>query len=473
MPFFKDAWRNITRPDQPNQFAQQYAAALLGGGDAVGPIERFGNKLIGGLLMGGQRGATKRQQEKWGEEIEEFMGLLAPGVEVARTTPTEQLGTGADPFTPMSVPTTQAAGGILAGGKNPFTPMSKPELTPEAVGARVQQKMPDVWNAMKLASKSTNPMLKEAAANFVHQQLAAAGASLDPKDRFAVTPQGVVFDRLALARTGDFDAAVKFNPIKEQKYKDVLELEDGTVLGIPMTGGDPEILWKYDPEKDIDTEIVWTDDPKDPSGYKQTGRLINSDTGDVIKHLGTRLQPGAGQGGWSLTQGAKTEIQKEAYSNEFIAENLQSMMDEFQTDPDLQEYFTLGGKIEFTYSKVKDYLGKLDKGSPERAKFQKIARFVARVERNSARMIKAMTGAQMSEAEAQRLLKGIANSTDTSAQFAGKLQAAIEEFQALGARYERWKKEFSEDVANMKVVDAGEDIIFRYENDATPAVSFE
>jgi hypothetical protein len=60
-----------------------------------------------------------------------------------------------------------------------------------------------------------------------------------------------------------------------------------------------------------------------------------------------------------------------------------------------------------------------------------------------------MTGAQMSEAEARRLLKGIANSTDDPAAFEGKIRSAIGEIQRV---YDSYLIQYSQFAGNDRML---------------------
>ena len=96
-----------------------------------------------------------------------------------------------------------------------------------------------------------------------------------------------------------------------------------------------------------------------------------------------------------------------------------------------KEFFTALGGVEQWWNKTKSWLGITDENHPDFKKAQRISGFIGDVAETANLYIKQITGAQMSEAEATRLLKAIATVSDDPASFAGKFESAMERMQTV------------------------------------------
>jgi hypothetical protein len=465
MPFFKNIWKNVRNPDEVNPLAMQFAQSLLSGGDAQGPLARAGNKIVGGLLAGGQLKAQKKSEEKEKKEMEEFMGLMMPGKEmVSVTTETAPGALPGQEFRPptMSSMTSEmqrVQGGVLAGEFDPFSPVSTQAGVPTPLVKTTSEKEamrpPDPWGAMTLALKSKNPMLQKLGMEYMGEQMKAM-KPMSPEDRYMVLPQGVVVDRQILLDSGnDFAKATVFNPIKDEKYTEIITDEKtGTIRGITPDGR-AEVIDSWDPVEDPKRQVIEVSEMDETGVPYERQWLIDLRTGDKIKDLGRKLAPGAATGAYKPPSGTQNEVIAMKNQSELALGRLNTMLESYLTNEEYQNYFTWGGKIGYGWDNIRSYAGKLKPGQEGYDELVKLTTFISDVERNSARMIKDMTGAQMSEAEARRLLKGIANSTDSPAAFEGKLRSAINEIQRVYDNYLIQYNQFSGNDRMLAKLDQG------------------
>jgi molybdopterin converting factor small subunit len=103
-------------------------------------------------------------------------------------------------------------------------------------------------------------------------------------------------------------------------------------------------------------------------------------------------------------------------------------------DPD---FLTTVGRARSGVSEVMSRFGVLDLFPGEKERYEDKAKFFAAVSDRANRYIKEITGAQMSEAEANRLLKAIPNVKDDPAGFVQKLNFVMEVSEAALDQYER------------------------------------
>ncbi len=134
------------------------------------------------------------------------------------------------------------------------------------------------------------------------------------------------------------------------------------------------------------------------------------------------LKPGV------MTSGAQTDVEKAATASEDALARLDTIAQGF--DPEL---LTLPTQTRNALMGFVDRLG-FDIGDEARAELTDATTFKQSVVDNMNRFIKEITGAQMSEAEAERIMKGVPNMEDGPTEFAAKFNASVGALREILAR---------------------------------------
>ena len=416
MPIFKDIWKGATRPDKPNEFLTQFAQQLMMGGGSQGPIARMGNKLIGGLLHGGQRGGAMRQEAAQGEARKKFMGLLQPSVKQTL---------GAEPgygvLSAMDVRPDQS----LLGAVGPATGIPRPEIMPtqEVIDA-------DPWAAIEMGMASDDPLLQKMALDQYAREIDKGWEPITLPTGELMMWDGKDPDSMR-TMVGRKPPKVETKTVGKQ----LLEKD-------PVTG-----TWEVVHDATGTEGVIKsrTDTDTDNDGFKWQQKvdyelLPNGDIGWEREH---GWGPASQQVIAGPIEGADAVynrfLKQKIIANEDATSRTVNIKNDLEGEfgEDYIDFFTIPGRVSYEWSALKDKLVGLDENSPEYRKLARQAGFVRSVMENANLYIKDITGAQMSEAEASRLMKAVINPGDSPAQVAGKLESEMERLRSVQDAYER------------------------------------
>lgn len=436
MPFFKDIWQGVTRPEKQSDFMTQFAQQLMMGGGSKGPLARLGNKLVGGLLHGGQRGAGRRQAQETADQRKAALSMLRPGVETMQA---QRPGAGVLQRTDI-LPTDPsiltealpAGGGVLS---PEFAPMSEGEKTKREFMKSYRLKDKDPWGFIDAVMGSPELSKDPAMMSMVGQTYKDATKGWE-----AITsPTGGIFmwdgknPNSMRQMTGGKPPA----PVTKVADGVLYERDPATGEWVAQTTKDPGDNYKWASRDE--TKVVDGKKWKRKIDY----RFDKSKGGD--QPLEEIAHP------WSLSvnQNIEGDISNQSKKlQEFVQQKIWATEDarirskaieEQVMDPEIGErmlsYMTVPGRVEFGWDKVKDYMNWMD--DPEdRAAYEQYTTLVRDVQENMNLYIKEITGAQMSEAEAHRLVKAIMTPGDGPIQFMSKLNGVLRSSERVLEAYE-------------------------------------
>lgn len=187
-----------------------------------------------------------------------------------------------------------------------------------------------------------------------------------------------------------------------------------------------ETLWTRDPQTGEELSIYSRIDTE--TGLAEPIRDKNGEVvfaGANVELTGQKTPPGAVTKWWDQYSAAKLSLHQ--------LEDLRNYKD------DIMKALTIGGKLELAWGNIMSRLGI----EPD-AEFDKLTSGVAKAQHVANLYIKTITGAQMSEREAKRLLLAIPNPKDSPARWAAKLEAAIEIAQISMQHYEELLNKYGE-----------------------------
>lgn len=417
MPFFKDVWRGMTKPDKPNAFMQQYAAGLLAGGGSKGPLARMGAKLAGGLLAGGQRRATETQRKGILADRTKFLEAQRPQKQSLLTASPVPIMT---PLKPLEMDPTSPM--LYDPGKS--TPLALEEGETATMVDHLEEA--DPWKSIMIGVGSEDPMLQQAAFQMANERRSKGDVIMqsptgemyvwDGKDAGTIRylmggtpkiPESKIVKNNIVERAPDGTWAVKYEGGDDQDISIRTKKEDAVKDGYTWTE-----TWEEGVDKNTGA-VVWKSNSHSTLKTQQTQEGAISLGGDktYVRSLQEMLDASEDM---QIRYGRiKTKLADPIYGSEY------------------KEFFTALGGVEQWWNKTKSWLGITDENHPDFKKAQRISGFIGDVAETANLYIKQITGAQMSEAEATRLLKAIATVSDDPASFAGKFESAMERMQTV------------------------------------------
>ena len=267
-------------------------------------------------------------------------------------------------------------------------------------------------------------------------------------------PQMAAFMKQGIAQA----KAAEMMPKKPPKISDMaMSVADGIMLMDPKTG---QLKFQRTKEKDVTKvlkpgDTVWDPDTGEiifqaPENLKMKSWIttesrmgengIPEERSMIVFENGSSIPVGEfGPTGKSFSLSSPMMGSAERRSwNEKIQETRRSLR-EFENirgmfDP---EFLTTVGRARSTAAEAMSRWNVLDLFPGEKERYEDKTKFFAAVSDRANRYIKEITGAQMSEAEASRLLKAIPNVADDPAAFMQKLNFVMEVSEAALDQYER------------------------------------
>jgi hypothetical protein len=217
---------------------------------------------------------------------------------------------------------------------------------------------------------------------------------------------------------------------KKTKVADVTKvLKPGDTVWHPGTG---EVLFQV-PENSKMKSWMTTESRMGESGIPEERPMIVFENGSKIP-VGDFGPTGKS---FSLSSPMMGSAERRSW-NEKIQETRRSLR-EFENIRDMfdPEFLTTVGRARSTAAEAMSRWNVLDLFPGEKERYEDKTKFFAAVSDRANRYIKEITGAQMSEAEASRLLKAIPNVKDDPAGFMQKLNFVMEVSEAALDQYER------------------------------------
>ena len=183
-----------------------------------------------------------------------------------------------------------------------------------------------------------------------------------------------------------------------------------------------------------ETMYLRADDPILDDYLGDKGRAIGAVVTEAPKVVGTQSEVTPG-----LTRAAHAKMVEATFNAQGNIIKLENVNDSFQ-----DEFLTLQGKAKRVWAELKDNLGTSDPN--DKAYIQSVTRWKTRAWNQVNDYIKAITGAQMSEAEAKRIMKSLPNPDDSlfavtsPTRYREALNAAIKDAKMAVARQEYFLK---------------------------------
>jgi hypothetical protein len=370
-----------------------------------------GLHVAGGALAQAimQRKAQKQREQQWGELVNAMVGPEAkaetmPGYQqdmslvnqMVPQAPVKMLSP-MDPAkaAPIGYNLPQAQGALRGEYEQAAAGQNKQR---ELVKALLMSGSPE---AEKMAYQMTMPK----------QQLQGA-------QRYMNLGNGKVLD-MASEEVMDFSDTPFADPNKRFK-----EIESGgrkIILDMlpTMEGGNPSIAWQGDPKQEIEFEAIGA------PGDQQQKMAYTVENGKIVE---SQVLGAPYSGTQKVVTYEAPPFANDAVFKREMESQIRSDMEAAQRGKDVlamyrPEYQTIWGKAAATGA------GWLDRVIPlqgeAKTELQRFAVFQRKVNENVNLYIKMITGAQMSEAEADRLSLAIANLTDSPAAFEAKLKDSI------------------------------------------------
>lgn len=428
MAFFKDIWQGATNPDEPNEFMTQFAQQLMMGGGSKGPLARLGNKLIGGLLHGGQKRGAKRQKES---RAEEMAGIFGP---MFATGPGDLLKAGAPQLLQGGAKGVLSPEGLapLAGTSkvDPRTGIALPQPTavasggPAAEAAAAAAMTPEAFAAVTKGSSSL-PGITEAQ---------KAAGQFGVKMAMSENPEMKAFGMSVIQ--GAMQTPERFKTVGNNMFDTVTQtylVPPEASFDIKLGAGETAIHSVWDPKSGKYVEKVYTGPPKrekptvvrdikDPVTGVPSAYLLDPDAeGGLGKRLGAEAENISTVNTNDITRGTKTDLQRSL----ILAEESLAKLDEIDSTTKRQ-YLTGSGKVGlWAKDKFNTFVSAVS-GKP--SVFEK--ELVNFEDWNTMSMayvndtIKNYTGVAMPQTEAPRLLAGMPDPGDSPAAHAGAMRAA-------------------------------------------------
>ena len=429
MPIFKDIWKGATRPDKPNEFLTQFAQQLMMGGGSQGPIARMGNKLIGGLLHSGQRGGAMRQEALKKEQRSGILSKLfaqptGPGTLLQAGTKQLLPETGGILGGPQGAP--------LTGGDSASGLLAESLMTPELYGAVTDIQTPE--GAIKGLTDKQRGLGKISVEmiNSDDEGMQALGAAMFKKAMFDDKGYDIVGNNIVI--TGPDGKPTFISPPSARppitvpaggSVIDFRRQPDGTIKEVRYEGNEkPKTTQRG---KEIETRL-------NEDGYMEE-RTRSWEWGSGNTELNKRFsewQPASKQTVEGQMLSADTVYKRGLQQEQDAAmkldktyDNIKAKIDDPVHGSEYLDLFTAQGKIDQFFRGARAFFKITDENDADFQKARRGYAFMSDVQDAANRYIKEITGAQMSEAEATRLLKAIANSNDNKAAFMGKLDAQM------------------------------------------------
>ena len=464
MPFFKDMWKGVTNPDKPNKFMQQYAQALLAqGGGSKGPIARMGNKLAGGLLLSGQNRANTAQEAAGNAAMQELFtpkqgaGVLAatpgPGLLSAGGMAGMQPGQGL-----LGAPSMDPSAALAS------SPMPISDITvdaPKAVKDAVTKITGNPLDLPKYALESGRAAIKlmesgDPRAKALGESLVTQAVNMKPNEKVQFGPDGTgwIYD------TNDVEGSLRqFHLGGKKKSPWKTSVQDGRVIRINDETGEWEDKGKLPAGSDgkIQTKTEKRLDKNGNLEQRTIEYIRDKENHKITWQEPTQWMPAASQQIQSLNPLAGDKpYARDLMASKIGAEDgaaralsIRTQLEDPVYGDEIFYSMTRPGEALNWWRGEKSKWGALQKGDPGWDEYQRVVGFRRDVSENANLYIKEITGAQMSEAEAQRLLLAVANLSNDPAQFQANLDGMIKSFERVQKAYDR---------RLMELVDQGVDI---------------
>jgi hypothetical protein len=369
----------------------------------------MGAKLAGGLLAGGQNRATETQRKGILADRVKFLESQRPQKQSILTAAP---GPAMDPTSPM----------LYDPGKS--TPLDLKEGETATMVDHLEEA--DPWKSIMVGVNSEDPMLQQEAFSMAEQMRSKGDKLVTAPDGKMYVWDGVDIDTFRYLMGG----TPKIPESKIVKNNIVERAPDGTW----------EVKYEGSDDQDISIRTKKRDTIKDGFTFTDTWEEgVNKNTGEVVWRSGShstlktqQTQEGAINLGGDKTYVRSLQEMLDASEDMQIRYGrIQTKLDDPVYGPEYKEFFTALGGVEQWWNKFKSWTGAIDENHPDFKKAQRIAGFVGDVAETANLYIKQITGAQMSEAEATRLLKAIATVSDDPASFKGKFESAMERMQTV------------------------------------------
>lgn len=235
----------------------------------------------------------------------------------------------------------------------------------------------------------------------------------------------------------EYDPAAVRGQINEaMTLEQLIKQAEGTVLGPGqrLVSNAGETIASVPPKPDTQLQEVY--DPNSPTGTRfvpraeAAGQPGKPPSGmEITTPEGTTIRTGVRSGAGGMSKPTATKLEEEIRTSQAGIQRLAQIKSRFKP-----EYLTLPTKIAMAYSRGKELIG-MDLSPEEETALAGYSAFQRDAVDSLNRYIKEITGAQMSEAEADRIRKGIPDpENDSPTQFKAKMDASVKSLQLASAR---------------------------------------
>lgn len=235
----------------------------------------------------------------------------------------------------------------------------------------------------------------------------------------------------------EYDPAAVRGQINEaMTLEQLIKQAEGTVLGPGqrLVSNAGETIASVPPKPDTQLQEVY--DPNSPTGTRfvprteAAGQPGKPPSGmEITTPEGTTIRTGVRSGAGGMAKPTQAALEKEIVNAQAGIQRLSQIRSSFKP-----EYLQLPTKIAMAYSRGKEYLG-MELSEEEETALAGYSAFQRDAVDSLNRYIKEITGAQMSEAEADRIRKGIPDpEKDVPTQFKAKLDSSVKSLQLASAR---------------------------------------